>query len=159
MAVVRMAPCQCFSPGENQTTVAGSDLLDGSAFSLHPAAAGPLQVMFCPRGCVCHASSSAWLKSLHWRHSRAPDQVPENSGSTRTVPVNHSDDPLVEGCEPALFDFHFLNSYVKQFLGHKNLPEKLSPLKRLMWTFSRRHPSRPAMPKRHSANRRRRPVA
>jgi hypothetical protein len=39
MAVVGVAPCQCFSPGENQTTSPGPDLLDRSAFALSPAAA------------------------------------------------------------------------------------------------------------------------
>ena len=40
MAVVGVAPCQCFSPGENQTTSPGRISSIGSAFALRPAAAG-----------------------------------------------------------------------------------------------------------------------
>ena len=37
MAVVGPAPCQCFSPGENQNHVAGPDFLRRPAFALDPA--------------------------------------------------------------------------------------------------------------------------
>ena len=40
MAVVGAAPCQCFSPGGNQTTSPGPDFLDRAALALDPAAAG-----------------------------------------------------------------------------------------------------------------------
>src|SRR5437773_12113803 len=40
IAVVGDAPCQCFSPGRKPDHVTGTDLLDGAAFALNPAAAG-----------------------------------------------------------------------------------------------------------------------
>src|ERR1700719_266186 len=39
MAVVGVAPCQCFSPGGNHTKITRPDLLDRSALTLCPAAA------------------------------------------------------------------------------------------------------------------------
>ena len=39
-AVVGVAPCQCFSPGANQTTSPGRISSTGAAFALRPAAAG-----------------------------------------------------------------------------------------------------------------------
>jgi hypothetical protein len=36
MAVVGAAPCQCFSPGANQITFAGMDLLDWPSLARHP---------------------------------------------------------------------------------------------------------------------------
>src|ERR1700730_3160519 len=39
MAVVGVAPCQCFSPGENQTTSPGRISSKGPPFALNPAAA------------------------------------------------------------------------------------------------------------------------
>jgi len=39
MAVVGAAPCQCFSPGGNQTNITRVDFLDWSSFALDPAAA------------------------------------------------------------------------------------------------------------------------
>src|SRR6266704_2040666 len=47
-------PMPVLLAGREPNDVAGSDLLDGSAFSLHPAAAAVTSNV-CPRGCVCHA--------------------------------------------------------------------------------------------------------
>ena len=40
IAVVGVAPCQCFSLGREPDDVALLDFLDGAALALHPAAAG-----------------------------------------------------------------------------------------------------------------------
>jgi hypothetical protein len=40
MAVVAVAPCQCFSPDSNQTMASGTDLFDRAVLSFRPAAAG-----------------------------------------------------------------------------------------------------------------------
>src|SRR5205807_8898936 len=101
IAAVGEAPCQCFSPGGNQTTS------HGRISSIGPPSrcAQPrldVTINVWPNGCVCqavrapgsnvtlapatHAGSGAW-----------------NRGSIRTVPVNQSAGPLFDGCEPLLF--------------------------------------------------------
>src|ERR1051326_252730 len=54
MAVVGVAPCQCFSPGENHTTSPGRISSIGPpqrCAQPHPA----VTMSVCPSGCVCHA--------------------------------------------------------------------------------------------------------
>src|SRR5579864_6749211 len=71
MAVVGAAPCQCFSPGENQTTsLAESPRSDlPSAVPEQPA----VTMRVCPSGCVCHAvrapgSNVTLATSFYSRH-------------------------------------------------------------------------------------------
>ena len=40
MAVVAVAPCQCFSPGGAYNDIAGANLAFRAVFAFHPAAAG-----------------------------------------------------------------------------------------------------------------------
>src|SRR5215831_14174601 len=98
IAVVSPAPCQCFSPGANQTTSPGRICSTGPPSRC----ARPLPtvtISVCPSGCVCQAvrapGSNVTLAPLTRAGSGAL-----NSGSMRTVPVNHSPGPLPEGCVP-----------------------------------------------------------
>ena len=99
MAVVGVAPCQCFSPGREPDHVAGPDLLDRAALALRPAAAGGddqrlPERMRVPCGARARLEGDAALPA-----TRA-GAVAWKSGSIRTVPVNQSAGPLPEGCEP-----------------------------------------------------------
>jgi len=78
--------------------VAGADFLDRSAIALRPSAAGGddedlAERMRMPRG--ARAGSKVTLAQATRAGSGAV-----NSGSMRTVPVNHSAGPLVEACVP-----------------------------------------------------------
>ena len=79
IAVVGAAPCQCFSPGANQMTS------PGRTQSIRADAAGS-KVTLAPL-------TRAGLGVL-------------NSGSMRTVPVNHSDGPFPEGLCAVSLDIH-----------------------------------------------------
>src|SRR5213594_1313884 len=100
MAVVGGAPCQCFSPGGNQTTSPGRISSTGPrSRCARPQPAVTIRV--CPSGCVCHA-----VRAPGSNVTLAPDAragaFAWNKGSMRTVPVNQSAGPLLDGCEPFL---------------------------------------------------------
>src|SRR5919107_377031 len=98
MAVVGDAPCQCFSPGSNQTTSPGRSASIGPPSRwARPKPAVTMSAW--PRGCVCHAVRAPGSKVTALPAARAGAAAP-NRGSIRTVPVNHSAGPLPEGCEP-----------------------------------------------------------
>src|ERR1700732_2795587 len=98
MAVVDVAPCQCFSPDANQTTSPG-----------RISSIGPLQrcaqpspdvtINVWPNGCVCQAVRAPGSNVTLTPRTRAGSGA-SNSGSIRTAPVNQSAGPLFEGCEP-----------------------------------------------------------
>src|SRR5262249_39770455 len=98
IAVVGVAPCQCFSPGANQTTSPGpiSSIVPPSRWA-HPQPAVTIRV--CPKGWVCHAVRAPGSNVTLATCTRAGWGA-TNSGSIRTVPVNHSAGPLVDRCEP-----------------------------------------------------------
>src|SRR5271166_3925699 len=54
MAVIGVAPCQCFSPGENQTTSPGRISSTGPP-SRWAQPQPEVTSRVCPSGCVCHA--------------------------------------------------------------------------------------------------------
>src|SRR5215472_12515665 len=98
MAVVLAAPCQCFSPGGNQTTSPGRICSIGPPHRCaRPAPAVTIKVW--PSGCVCQA-----VRALGSNVTLAPTaragSADVKSGSMRTVPVKYSSGPLPEGCEP-----------------------------------------------------------
>src|SRR5213593_4840033 len=100
IAVVIVAPCQCFSPGGIQITSPGRTCSIGPPQRCaRPAPAVTIRVW--PSVCVCHAvralGSNVTLAPLTRAGSGA-----WNSGSMRTVPVNQSTGPLPEGWEPLL---------------------------------------------------------
>src|SRR6266566_6041229 len=106
MAVVSMAPCQCFSPGGNQTTSPGRIVSTGPPQRCaQPQPAVTISVW--PSGCVCHAVRAPGSKVTLAPAARA-GAFAWNNGSMRTVPVNQSAGPLVEACKPILLISIFL---------------------------------------------------
>src|SRR6478736_8022121 len=100
MAVVGAAPCQCFSPGENQTTSPGwISSIEPPSRCTQPQPAVIISVW--PSGCVCQAVRAPGSKVTLAPATRA-GAFAWNKGSMRTVPVNQSAGPLLEGCEPLL---------------------------------------------------------
>src|SRR6476469_8367297 len=112
MAVVDVAPCQCLWPGGHQmTSPARISTRDSPSHCVQPQPAVTIKV--CPSGCVCHAVRALGSKVTAAHDTRAGGGG-ALSGSIRTVPVNHSSGPFIEGCEPARFSSmpFFLNRYV-----------------------------------------------
>src|SRR5437899_12496110 len=111
MAVVGVAPCQCFSPGENQTTSPGRiSSIGPPSRCARPQPAVTIRVW--PNGCVCQAVRAPGSNVTLAPTARA-GAVAWNKGSIRTVPVNQSAGPLLDGCEPTLLisifcSFHFV---------------------------------------------------
>ena len=103
MAVVGVAPCQCFSPGGNQTTSPGRISSTGPP-SRCARPQPDVTTKVWPSGCVCHAVRAPGSKVTRAPATRAGSGG-LNSGSIRTVPVNQSDGPLPEGCEPLQLTF------------------------------------------------------
>src|SRR5579871_1700676 len=100
MAVVGVAPCQCFSPGGNQTTSPGRISSMGPPLRCaHPHPAVTMRV--CPSGWVCHAVRAPGSKVTLAPAARAGSCVWKR-GSTRTIPVKYSSDPLPDGRDPFL---------------------------------------------------------
>src|SRR5579864_5458745 len=72
IAVVGAAPCQCFSPGENETTSPGRiSSIGPPQRCARPQPAVTMRV--CPSGCVCHAvrapgSNVTLATSFYSRH-------------------------------------------------------------------------------------------
>src|SRR6266478_4858539 len=98
MAVAGAAPCQCFSLGANEITSPGRISSTGPpSRCARPQPAVTIRV--CPSGCVCHA-----VRAPGSNVTLAPDAragaCAWNNGSMRTVPVNQSAGPLLDGCEP-----------------------------------------------------------
>src|SRR5512132_750409 len=99
IATAAVAPCQCFSPGANQTTSPGR--ISSTGPPQHCAHPQPnVTISVCPRGCVCHAVRAPGSKVTAAPATRAGDGAVK-SGSMRTAPVNQSAGPLFEGCDPA----------------------------------------------------------
>src|SRR6266478_7363079 len=109
IAVVGVAPCQCFSPGENQTTSPGriSSIGPPSRW-VHPKPDVTIRVW--PSGWVCQAVRAPGSNVTLAPATRAGSGA-WNRGSIRTVPVNQSAGPLFDGCDP-----HFLISILDSFL-------------------------------------------
>src|SRR5437763_5244617 len=98
MAVVGVAPCQCFSPGGNQITSPGRISSTGPPQRCaRPQPAVTIKVW--PSGCVCHAVRAPGSKVTLAPTPRAGSGA-SNRGSTRTVPVKYSSGPLPDGREP-----------------------------------------------------------
>src|SRR6266852_624144 len=100
MAVVGAAPCQCFSPGGNQTTSPGRiSSIGPPQRCARPQPAVTISVW--PSGWVCHAVRAPGSNVTLAPTARA-GAFAWNKGSMRTVPVNQSAGPLADGCEPFL---------------------------------------------------------
>src|SRR5438876_9950807 len=98
IAVVAVAPCQCFSPGGNQITSPGRiSSLGPPQRCVHPQPAVTIKCW--PSGCVCHAVRAPGSNVTLAPATRA-GSCASISGSIRTVPVNQSAGPLPEGRDP-----------------------------------------------------------
>src|SRR6266404_9877013 len=105
MAVVGIAPCQCFSLGANQTTSPGRiSSIGPPSRCAHPRPDVTINVW--PRGCVCQAVRAPGSNVTIAPRTRAGSGA-SNSGSIRTLPVNQSAGPSVETCEPLLLIFMY----------------------------------------------------
>src|SRR5437867_13088667 len=126
MAVVEVAPCQCFSPGGHHTISPGRISSFGPpSLCTHPHP--DVTISVCPSGCVCHAVRAPGSNVTLTLRTRAGSGA-WNSGSMRTLPVKYSSGPLPEGCEPLLLSCisEFLHLIVfllwsSYFLNHSNL--------------------------------------
>src|SRR5881392_2048858 len=100
IAVVGVAPCQCFSPGANQTTSPGRiSSIGPPSRCAHPSPDVTINVW--PNGCICQAVRAPGSNVTLAPRTRAGSGA-SNSGSILTVPVNQSADPFVELWEPDL---------------------------------------------------------
>src|SRR3979411_2885823 len=100
MAVVAVAPCQCFSPGGLQTPSPGR--LSSTGPPQRCARPKPLvTIKVWPSGCVCHAVRAPGSNVTIAPAARA-GALGWNNGSMRTVPVNQSPGPFVDACDPTL---------------------------------------------------------
>src|SRR5262252_5644792 len=100
IAVVGVAPCQCFSLGANQTTSPGRiSSIGPPSRCAHPRPEVTINVW--PNGCVCQAVRAPGSKVTLAPRTCAGSGG-SNNGSIRTLPVNQSAGPLVELCEPTL---------------------------------------------------------
>src|SRR5437868_5502741 len=118
MAVVGVAPCQCLSFGGHQTTSPGRISTFGPpSLCIHPHPAVTIRV--CPSGCQCHAVRAPGSNVTLAPRARAGSGA-SNRGSMRTLPVNQSAGPFVEGCEADLlisihqFDHLFVTCHSTQ---------------------------------------------
>src|ERR1035437_7793068 len=99
-AVVAVAPCQCFSPGGNQITSQGRICSMGPP--QHRERPQPdVTIRVWPSGWVCQAARAPGSNVTIAPVTRA-GSVPLNGEFMRTMPVNQSAGPLLEGCEPLL---------------------------------------------------------
>src|SRR5438067_5839331 len=100
IAVVAVAPCQCFSPGGNQITSPGwISSLGPPQRCAQPQPAVTIKVW--PSGWVCHAVRAPG-SNVTLAPPACAGATAWNRGSMRTVPVNQSAGPLPEGWEPLL---------------------------------------------------------
>src|SRR3954470_10179713 len=103
MAVEAVAPCQCFSPGANQTTSPGRISWTGSPRRCaQPRPEVTIRVW--PSGWVCQSVRAPGSNVTLAPRTRAGSGA-SNNGSIRTVPVKYSAGPLPDGCEPLLVTF------------------------------------------------------
>src|SRR5437870_4577790 len=124
IAAVGDAPCQCFSPGANQTTSPGRiSSIGPPQRCAHPRPDVTINVW--PNGCVCQAVRAPGSNVTLAPRTRAGSGA-SNSGSMRTVPVKYSVDPLVELCEPDLFISMFPVSFFSQLRKGAWLPRSFT---------------------------------
>lgn len=96
--VVGDAPCQCFSPGGNQTTSPGvTSCIGPPSCCTRPTPA--VMTMCWPSGWVCHAVRAPGANVTVAPATR-DGSLALNSGSIRTEPVNQSAGPGCVGIDP-----------------------------------------------------------
>src|SRR5919109_3733605 len=105
MAVVGVAPCQCFSPGSNQITSPGRmSSIGPPQRCTRPQPAVAIRVW--PSGWLCQAVRAPGSNVTLAPTARAGSGA-SNRGSMRTLPVKYSAGPFPEGCEPLRRTFIF----------------------------------------------------
>src|SRR5215831_3638010 len=98
IAVVAVAPCQCFSLGGILTTSPGR--ISSAEPPQHCTTPRPdVTIRIWPSGWVCHAVREPGSKVTLAPTAR-DGSFARNRGSIRTGPVKYSAGPLVEDCEP-----------------------------------------------------------
>src|ERR1700760_3649545 len=103
MAVVGDAPCQCLWPGGHQiTSPARISTIGSPSHCVQPQPAVTRRVW--PSGWVCQLERAPG-SNVPLAHERGAGGSGAFNGSMRTVPVNHSAGPLIDGCEPARFRY------------------------------------------------------
>src|SRR5215208_1898226 len=150
IAVVGDAPCQCFSPGSNQTTSPGRI----SSIGPPSRCARPrpkVTISVCPRGCVCHAVRAPGSNVTALPAARA-GAFAAKRGSIRTVPVNQSPGPFPEGCEPLLLIsivglLGFLSLVLRR--AQELRPVEIRPVELLLDALERGVANRAVGPERH----------
>ena len=108
MAVVGAAPCQCFSPGENQTT--SPEWISSMGPPQRWVRPEPdVTIRVWPSGCVCQAVRAPGSNVMQSPTACAGCGA-LNKGSIRTAPVKYSEGPWTEGCESLqqILEFHLL---------------------------------------------------
>src|SRR5215467_7308012 len=114
IAVVGVAPCQCFSLGENQTTSPGRiSSIGPPSRCAHPRP--DVTISVCSSGCVCHAVRAPGSK-LTLAHRTRAGLGASNNGSIRTLPVNQSPTPLFHGCDRLRFISIFPLPEIQNFI-------------------------------------------
>src|SRR2546423_3813435 len=103
MAVVGMAPCQCFSFGGHQITSPGRISTFGPpSLCTHPQPDVTIKVW--PSGCVCQLLRAPGSKVTYAPLEREGAGA-LNSWSIRTVPVKYSAGPRADGWDPFFLSF------------------------------------------------------
>src|SRR5450432_3939017 len=129
IAVVAVAPCQCFSPGGNHTQSPGR--ISSTAPPSRCAQPQPaVTINVWPSGCVCHAVRAPGSNVTLAPTTRAGSGAVK-SGSMRTLPVKYSAGPLPDGCEPIRLISTVLNLAVSEdrrhWLLYRQLVQSASP--------------------------------
>src|ERR1051326_6303563 len=105
IAVVEVAPCQCFSRGGHQTMSPARISTFGPP-SLCTQPQPRVTTSVCPSGCQCQAERAPGSKVTSAQLTRA-GSCACISGSMRTEPVKYSSGPFCEGREPFLLSSIF----------------------------------------------------
>src|SRR5438105_2028754 len=120
IAVVAVAPCQCFSRGGHETTSPGRIFSIGPP-QLWTKPQPAVTISDWPSGWMCHAVRAPGSNVTLTPSARAGLLVWKR-GSIRTLPVKFAAGPLTEACEPLLLMSIFLSP--KAFEAVRELSDK-----------------------------------
>ena len=106
MAVVGVAPCQCFWPGgHHRTSPVRISTIGSPSHCVQPQP--DVMISVCPSGWLCQALRAPG-SNVTLAHETRAGAGGALRGSMRTVPVKYSAGPFCEGCEPG-----FLSSTIR----------------------------------------------
>src|SRR5687767_10941787 len=136
IAVVGAAPCQCFSPGENETTSPGRISSIGPPHRwARPTPDVTISVW--PSGWVCHAVRAPGSNVTLAPAARAGTGA-SNDGSMRTAPANHSAGSFTDGCEP----LRLISMTAPRVVAETRTNANISVVSAVCKTDRREHPAR-----------------